>query len=295
MSMSALLVLGWLSASPVGTPEAPRPLPARAIAVATPAQADSGTAAPAEEKGKEKEKAPKFEFTLGGKSESIVPYTHGDAKVEEGKIEITPEDNTLKAVLTGGAGANVFLGVESSASQSIQVVQEFEITCSDPAIKEVVLTLESNLAGFIRSKHKASASVRLASATVAPVGAATTPLAASYPAYVVSGAQGYKYTDPQEPAKGPAMPLGRYVLQANFVIEVTAAGFLDAHSTAIFVPESETLDGWEREHDPFKGDEHDDFGFSVTLNADSPPGFPSVSKKEPVKRTSARPAKRARR
>src|SRR6185437_15317941 len=91
------------------------------------------------------------------------------------------------------------------------------------------------------------------------------------------GAQGYKYEDPADPVKTPPMPLGRYVLQADFVIETTAAGLLDAHSTAIFIPESEDLDAWEREHDPFKGDAHDDFGFALTLKADTPPGKPSVA------------------
>ncbi len=239
--------------------------------------------------GKKKD-APKYEFKLGNKCESIVPCTHGDAKVEEGKVETTTEDNTLKTVLTGGAGANVFLGVESSALQAFQVVQEFEITCSDPKINQVVLTLESNLAGFIRSKHKASACVKLAGATITPVGCASTPLAVCYPALCVSGAtcnpQGYKYETPQDPAKTPqSMPLGQYVLQANFVIEVTAGGLLDAHSTAIFVPESEALDPWEREHDPYKGDSHDDYGFTLTLKAETPPGFPSVAKAKKKKQT----------
>ena len=71
-------------------------------------------------------------------------------QAEDGKVEITTEDNQAKAVLTGAAGANVFLGAESTASLSVTVVQEFEVTCSDPAVNQVVLTLESNLLGFIR-------------------------------------------------------------------------------------------------------------------------------------------------
>ncbi len=203
--------------------------------------------------------------------------------MEEGKVEVTAEDNSLKVVLTGGAGANVFLGVESSAMQSFQVVQEFEITCSDAKIDKVVLTLESSLAGFIRSKHKASACVKLASATIAPADCSGPPLSVCYPTYCVCGAtcapMGYKYETPQDPVKAPQpIPLGKYVLQAEFVIEATAGGLLDAHSTAIFVPESETLDAWEREHDPFKGDSHDGYGFTLTLKAETPPGFPPVAK-----------------
>lgn len=308
MTFSALLVLGGLGLAP-GAPGAavapPLPVPVaqpqplrvatnpaaqpQPLRIATNGDDTSASGQKAEEKSGP---PPKYEFAPGGKNESIVPCTHGDAKVEDGKVEITPDDNSLKTVITGAAGANVFLGATSTATQTIQVVQEFEITCSDPSINQVVLTLESNLAGFIRSKHKASACVRLASATIAPVGWSTTPLAVSYPTLCVSGAQGYKYSEPLEPVKGPPMPLGRYVLQANFIIQATAEGFLDAHSTAIFCPESEALDPWEREHDPFVGDSHDDFGFTLTLKADTPEGSPPVAKKPPTsRRLSARAAR----
>jgi len=269
----------------VGTaPEAPQPVPAPA-----PSATDNGNGAEngngAKNGNGKKDDAPKYEFTVGDKSENIVPCTHGDAKVEEGKVEVTTEDNTLKAVLTGGAGANVFLGCQSSAMQSFQIIEEFDITCSDSKIKEVVLTLESSLAGFIRSKHKASACVKLASASITPAGWGSTPLAVCYPTLCVWGPEGYKYETPQDPAKGPQpMPLGHYILEANFVIEATAGGFLDAHSTAIFVPESETLDAWEREHDPFKGDDHEGYGFTLTLKAETPEGNTPVAKAKPKKK-----------
>ncbi len=264
-------------------PKTPAPTtPAPAVPTFAPAQP-----VPAPDASAQTGPAPKFEFTLGGKNEAIAPYTHGEAKAADGKFEITPEDNTLKTVITGAAGANVFLGINSSAIESVQVTQEFDITCTDPSITHVVLTLESNLLGIIRSKHKASATLRVASATISPVGATTAPLYVSYPAYMVTGAQGYKYSEPQPPMTSNPLPLGRYVLQANFVIEATAGGILDGHSTAIFVPESEDLDGWEREHDPFAGDSHDDYGFTLTLKADSPPGSRPVAKKRRANRTLA--------
>jgi hypothetical protein len=241
-------------------------------------------AAPAPAPAPAAEKATlKYEFATGAKNEAIAPCTHGSASADKGKIEVTTEDNALKAVLTGGVGANVFLGAHSSASQTIQVVQEFDITCSDPSISQVVLTLESNLVGIIRSKHKATACVRLASATIAPAGWASTPLSVCYPTYCTSGAAGHAYKDPQEPVKSPLMPLGRYVLQATLVLSAEAGGLLDAHSTAVFTPESEEIDALEREHDPFKGDKHDDYGFTLTLKADSPPGGPQVVHKKPAK------------
>jgi hypothetical protein len=262
--------------------EAPAPAPPVAPAPAA--------AAPAGQAGATGQvvPSPTFEFILGGKSENIVPTITHDAKVEDGKADITTEPNTLKCVITGAAGANVFLGAESEATESIQVTQEFDVTSSNPAISQVVLTLESSLNGFIRSKHKGTASVRLASATIAPAGYPSAPLYVSYPMYFVSGAQGYKYSDPQPPMTSPPLPLGHYVLQANFSLQATASGLLDGHATAIFVPESEALDPWEREHDPFAGDPHDDFGFTITLKADSPPGFPPVAKRKTPGRVALR-------
>ena len=63
------------------------------------------------------------------------------------------------------------------------------------------------------------------------------------------------------------MPLGVYVIDANFVLTATAEGFLNAHSTAIFTPEATELDPWEREHDPFAGEKKDGFGFTSVITA----------------------------
>lgn len=308
MTFSALLALGWLGLAPTPTQPAPPTLPTSApvavpapsIAAATDGDVAAPPSAPPEESKKSDKdaKAPVYTFTLGGKCDRLTPFKHGDAK-GDGKVEVEAGDNELKSVLGAAAGANVFLGVESTATESVQLVQEFEITCSDPTIHQVFLTLESNLLGFLRSKHKASAGLRLASATIAPVGWTGAPLSVSYPTGCIGGPngcnggpRGFKYETPLEPVKSPAMPLGRYVLQANFVVTASAGGLLDAHSTAIFMAESEELDPWEREHDPYKGDAHDDFGFTVVLKADAPPGYPAVSHRKPAKRVASRPKPR---
>src|SRR5262245_8580031 len=302
MTFSTMLVLGCLGLTPAQQPDgaaiAPTPsaaVPPAPTAPTAPTPTEAPVPPPAPSQPGATKAAPTFTFTLLGKSECIMPGTHGDAKAEDGKAEVTTEANQLKAVLTGAAGANVFFGVQSTASLSVQVVQEFEVTCSDASVNQVVLSLESNLLGFIRAKHNATACVQLASATLSPVGWSSTPYVVSYPTACVggsggccSGPWGYKYETPQPALPLPPMPLGRYVLQANFHIIATAGGLLDAHSTAIFVPESEGLDAWEREHDPFKGDEHDDFGFTVTVKADSPPGVAPVTHKKPVKRLASR-------
>jgi hypothetical protein len=218
-------------------------------------------------------------ITLGAESKAIAPYTHADAKVEEGKIEVKAEANALKAVLTGGAGASVFLGFVSSAAQSFRLVQEFEVNSSDPSVSSVTLRLESALVGFVRGKHKASACVRTACVSVEPAGGGPA-LALSHPALgvrgphgVCAGPYGVLNKDPLAPVTLTGLPLGRYVLKATFFIEATAWGALDGHSTAVFSPEPKVLDPLEREHDKFKGEEKEGYGFNITVTAD-PTGAP---------------------
>lgn len=266
-------------------PVVPTPPPA-AEAAPAPAPAPAPTPVEGAVPGPSDQSGPVFEFGLRGEEQCIAPYTHGDAKTEEGKIEVAPDKNTLSVTMTGGVGANVFLGVHSEAMQTFHLVQEFEVTCSDPNIKEMVLTLDSKLMGFVRSKHKASACVRLASLVVCPVGVPTPVLEISHPVPCVGGACGLldppigsQSTDPLPPIRTQPLPLGTYVLDAHFVLTATAEGFLDAHSTAIFSPEPAELDPWEREHDPFAGEKKDGYGFTSVLTASTVDAAPVASEK----------------
>jgi hypothetical protein len=229
---------------------------------------------------------PTFEFGLRGEDKCISPYTHGDAKTEEGKIDVVPEKNTLTVTLTGGVGANVFLGVHSEAMQSFRLLQEFEVTCSDSSVHEMILTLDSKLLGFVRAKHKASACVRLASLTITPVGTSSPILSVSHPLPCVGGAGGIcappvgsQSTDPLPAVRSQPLPLGTYLIDANFILTATAEGFLDAHSTAIFSPEPTELDPWEREHDPFAGEKKDGYGFTSVITASTVDAPPLTSEK----------------
>src|SRR6185312_7219394 len=122
---------------PPPPPPPPTTEPAPAMPVPTPAEAPAPGAA-----------APAFEFTLGAAQNGVAPYTHGSAATEEGKIDVTTEPNVLKVTLTGGVGANVFFGATSTAVQSFSVYQEFDITSTDPAVSQVILTMDAGLVGF---------------------------------------------------------------------------------------------------------------------------------------------------
>src|SRR5690349_18523878 len=67
---------------------------AASAAVQPPAESSQPAPAP-------KAPPPPYEFRIGTAQPSIQPFTHGSATVQEGKIDVTTENNTLKAVLTG--------------------------------------------------------------------------------------------------------------------------------------------------------------------------------------------------
>ena len=125
---------------------------------------------------------PTFTITLGGRTACVTPATRGQARGEGGIIEVQSSGtNAIGALLSGTAAANAYLGCPGSASETFHLVQEFELTCSDPAVSRAELTLDIALVGFVRSKHKAGAAVVLASAKVCPAAWDGSPLAFAHP------------------------------------------------------------------------------------------------------------------
>src|SRR5580700_4297817 len=112
-----------------------------------------------------------YELKIGGRSACVIPRHRGQSRAEGGQIDVTsPNSNALAAVLSGSVAANAYLGCPGSASERFQLVQEFKITCSDKNVKTATMSLDSVLSGFVRSKHRAGAGTRLATARVCPVG-----------------------------------------------------------------------------------------------------------------------------
>ena len=87
--------------------------------------------------------APTFSITLGGRTACVTPSHSGQARADGGAIDVVAGSGTLSATLTGTVAANAHLGCTGSACETFHLVQEFEITCSDPNVKTVSLTLDS--------------------------------------------------------------------------------------------------------------------------------------------------------
>jgi hypothetical protein len=196
----------------------------------------------------------------------VTPSHRAQARAEGGDIDVTsPSSNSLAAVLSGSVAANAYLGCPGSASERFQLVQEFEIACSDKNVKTAKMSLDSVLAGFVRSKHRAGAGMLLATARVCPVGSTEPVMVITHPTLAVDGSDGRHCNQHLPTLDVSRLPLGRYALTAEFVLEAEAFGIADAHSNADFSPSSSLPADWVRTRDPFQGLDKKNFGFSLTL------------------------------
>ena len=279
------IMAGWmgLAAASVGLAQSP-PVPAPAVPppppsvptgteapAAAPAPAPAPPAAPAADA---KSEAPGATITLqGDKQETLRDGKIHDGIEEAAKTDVKAEKGTLTATITAIAGAHAYLGFHSASVHEVTLVQEFDVASSDPNAGQVLLSLDASLKGYLRSRHKGMACVRLASATVAPAAGGYTPLSVCLAPLSVSGHNG-QYAYSQEGKSGEqTLPVGRYILTANFKIDATADGLLNGHGVANFSAD-DLPTGYAEEDDPFKDAEKKDFGFALTVTAAPVPGVP---------------------
>ncbi|MGC8643875.1 MAG: hypothetical protein ACP5XB_28775 [Isosphaeraceae bacterium] len=216
--------------------------------------------------------APTYAFSLGNRQACVTPSARRQARADGGLIDVvTPASGGLTVTMTGTTAANSYLCCTGRAAESFQLVQDFEITSSDPRIRSVVLTLSTTLVGFVRSKGQAGAAVRSASVHVFPANGAASPLAQSYPCFSVSGTRGRLCNLQSSPIEGPPMALGRYTFVAELVLESQASGVCDAHAVADFSPDTVLPADWVRTRDPFQTVSKKPFGFTITLTPSAPP------------------------
>ncbi len=222
--------------------------------------------------------APTYTITLGGRDACVTPHTRMRARADGGIIEVQASaPNTLTVTMTGTGAADSYLGCTSTANQAFHLVQEFEVGCSDPSVQTVSLTLESSLIGYVRSARKAAACVRLASASITPESWNGNPVVLAHPPHCASGTEARLCNQHLPLLKGPPMPLGRFTLVADFVLDSTASGVCNAHAVADFSPDTTLPADWVRMRDPFQGVSKKSFGFTFSISTDPPSSAPSVT------------------
>ncbi len=201
----------------------------------------------------------------------MTPHTKKLARVDGGFIDVTvPTPQGVIVTMTGTAAASSYLGCTGVASADFELAQEFEITCSDPNVHTVALTLDSALVGFVRSKGHAGAAVRVAEVSVTPEGWDGTPLTLWYPPFGVTGKDGRLCNQHLPQIQDVPMPIGRYVISARFALDTQAKGVCDDHSVADFSPDTALPADWVRSRDPFQGVSKKSFGFMFALSASAP-------------------------
>jgi hypothetical protein len=219
-----------------------------------------------------------YTINLKTRQACATPHTRRLARVEGGFIDVaTPVPHNLTVTMTGTAAANSYLGCTGSATQTFHFIQEFEITCSDPQVRTAVLTLDSTLVGFVRSKGRAGACVHRADVSVSPASGDASPLGVTYPPLCVEGTHGQLCNQHLPPVEGAPMPLGRYTLVATFILDTQASGLCDSHAVADFDPDTTLPADWVRTRDPFQGVSKRAFGFTFSLSAAPPKSTPSLA------------------
>jgi hypothetical protein len=213
-----------------------------------------------------------YTITLGGRDACVTPCTKNRARADGGIVDIqTGPPQTITVLMTGTPAADSYLGCTSSAKQTYRLEQEFTVECSNAAIRTVKLTLDSSLVGYVRSVRNAGASVKLARVTVTPLGGtASAALILSHPPQSVSGTDGRLCNRHLEPLEAPAMPVGKYLMTAEFELDTKASGITNAHAVADFSPDTVLPADWVRVRDPFQGVSKKNFGFNITLTASAP-------------------------
>lgn len=215
---------------------------------------------------------PTYTITLHTRNACVTPHSQKLARAEGGFIDVTtPASNVVAVAMTGTAAANSYLGCTGAASEKFQLVQDLEITCSDPKQTSVALTLDTALAGFVRSKGRAGACVRVAQVCLTPAGLPGMPMTVAYPPLCVEGTGGQLCNQHLPPVEVPVMPVGRYTLTATMLLDTRASGVCDSHAVADFSPDTSLPPEWVRTRDPFQGVSKKSFGFTATITAEPPP------------------------
>ncbi len=232
--------------------------------------------------------AAKYTITLGGRDACVTPHTRLRARADGGIVDVQlPTTDRLTVTMTGTPAADSYLGCTSTATQSFHLVQEFEVGCADPSIQMVSLVLDSSLVGYVRSSRKAAACVRLASLSVAPEAWEGDRLTLVHPTHCVSGTEAQLCNQHLPPLNGFPMPLGRFTLIADFVLDTTASGVSNAHAVADFSPDTSLPADWVRMRDPFQGVSKKAFGFTFSI-ATAPPSTASSASGPSLNRRASR-------
>lgn len=226
---------------------------------------------------------PTYTINLKARHACVTPHTKKLARVDGGFIDVTaPSPQGLIVTMTGTTAASSYLGCTGVASADFELAQELEITCSDPDVHTVSLTLDSALIGFVRSKGHAGAAVRVAEVSVTPEGWDGTPLTLWYPPFGVTGKDGRLCNQHLPPVQDMPMPIGHYVISARFALDTQAKGVCDDHAVADFSPDTALPTDWVRSRDPFQGVSKKSFGFMFALSAAPPSASPPSVTSQPA-------------
>ncbi len=214
----------------------------------------------------------------GELKETFESHQKGAGMILAGKSQVKVDGGKLTAVLTDSVQSNAFYGLKSHCVGPLQMVQEFEIVPGELTNLQVELALSARIDGFLRTEYNGAAMVRVADAAVYPEGGGPT-LWVAFPSYgnacdnsECGDLEGTAVRVEQEVESPPlVLPVGKFILVANLVLETNGGHGVRNHAVAVFAPRDPKTVWMFAEEIPFEEEiDEKKFGLTITLKASTP-------------------------
>ncbi len=194
------------------------------------------------------------------------PFRQGFTHTGGGNIDVAqPTPDTLVINMTGVAVAGAHPCKDSTASLTFDLDQCFEITCDDPKIKRVKLTLEGRVIGLLRS-HKGGGTAQQGPAHAGVSCGPLEVLSLDLPCHCISGGDNLSVNDREGPAAA-SVPAGECHLRQSWAVSAVhpRSLLMCKAASAEFAPDPALDPLWISYWEPFHGASKKDFGFQVIL------------------------------
>ena len=158
---------------------------------------------------------PTFNITLGGRTACVTPSHSGQARADGGAIDVVASVRHTLSDPDRNCGRQCPPRLHGLRMRNVS-------PC--PGVRDHVLRAErqdglaharQHACRFVRSRHKAGAQMKIATAVVAPVNWDDSPLSAGHPMQVVDGTQAQLCNQHLVPLTVPSMPAGALCSQGR--------------------------------------------------------------------------------
>ena len=158
--------------------------------------------------------APDVSISLDKREGHVTPNRSGCNHTGGGNIDVQqPSPDTLVVTMAGAAVAHGGPRMPASAALDFLLTQGFEVSIDNPKIKNVKLSMEARVVGFLRCSGTGSAEQ---SGSVGIGSASGQVLTVAVPPHSVSGCTSLGVNDKEGPVSASGIAAGKYCLTQQF-------------------------------------------------------------------------------